>query len=125
MDELTKKQQGFVRDYIDTGNGTQAALNNYDTDSEESASTIASENLRKVSIRQAIDLHAKDAESMVYKLSQTAEAETVRLGASKDILDRAGFKPIEKTQTLNVTVTLDEKSLAIARKYEEELKSQL
>lgn len=57
MDELTKKQKGFVKDYVRTGNGTQAALNNYDIESdrpERVASVISAENLTKPSIQNAI-----------------------------------------------------------------------
>lgn len=51
---LTKKQKGFVKDYIATGNGTQAALKNYDTEDYKTASVIATENLDKPSIVLAI-----------------------------------------------------------------------
>lgn len=54
MDKLTKKQQGFVKDYVETGNGTQAALRNYDTDNPDVAKVIASENLTKPNIQEAI-----------------------------------------------------------------------
>ena len=57
MDKLTKKQQGFVKDYVETGNGTQSALKNYDIegkDPEKIASVIATENLGKPSIMNAI-----------------------------------------------------------------------
>lgn len=47
---LTKKEKGFVKDYIKTGNGTKAVLSNYDTESENTAAAIASENLRKPKI---------------------------------------------------------------------------
>lgn len=50
MDKLTKKQRGFVKDYVETENGTQSALNNYDTDDEATAGAIAYENLRKPQI---------------------------------------------------------------------------
>lgn len=56
--KLTKKQRGFVRDYVETGNGTQAALKNYDIQSskpEKVASVIATENLSKPSIIKAIE----------------------------------------------------------------------
>lgn len=53
-DELTRKQKGFVKDYVATGNGTQAALNNYDTENEHTAASIASENLTKPEIQRAI-----------------------------------------------------------------------
>lgn len=44
---LTVKQWGFVQDYAATGNGTQAALANYDTDDVDTAKSIACENLTK------------------------------------------------------------------------------
>lgn len=52
--ELTKKERGFIADYAKTGNGTRAVLNNYDTTSENVAGNIASENLRKPKIINAI-----------------------------------------------------------------------
>lgn len=51
---LTKKQRGFVKDYLELGNGTQAALKHYDTDQPRVAQTIASENLSKPMIAKAI-----------------------------------------------------------------------
>lgn len=57
MEELTKKQQGFIKDIIKTGNATRAALNNYDIESdnpENVAGAIGSENLRKPKIREAL-----------------------------------------------------------------------
>lgn len=51
---LTKKQRGFVKDYIQTGNGTKSALKNYDTEDYGTAQNIASENLTKPIIVNAI-----------------------------------------------------------------------
>jgi predicted negative regulator of RcsB-dependent stress response len=79
-------------------------MNNYDVTSENSAASIATQNLRKLKIQEAIQAHAPAAESMVYKLSQEAEGEMTRLNASKDILDRAGFKPVDKSVNLNLEV---------------------
>lgn len=123
--KLTKKQRGFVKDYLDTGNGTQAALKNYDTIDYNVANVIAVENLQKPTIRQALENHAQEAESMIYKLSQGAENEGVRLGASKDILDRAGYGATVKTQNTNVNIEITPESLEIAKKYEAELKKGL
>lgn len=53
--KLTKKQRGFVKDYLATGNGTQAALGNYATDNPEVAKVIASQNLTKLNVSEAID----------------------------------------------------------------------
>lgn len=52
--ELTKKQRGFVNDIVKTGNGTKSVLDNYNTKSENTASSIATENLRKPKIQEAI-----------------------------------------------------------------------
>ncbi len=95
---LTKKQDKFVKEYLDTGNGTQAALKAYDTKNENTASSIAWENLRKPEIQVAIQDSAKTAQAVILQLAQSAENESVRLNASKDILDRAGFKPVDKSE---------------------------
>ena len=55
---LTKKEKGFVKDYVKTGNGTQSALKNYDTDDEDVAAVIASHKLGKVKIQDAIKVYA-------------------------------------------------------------------
>lgn len=52
--KLTKKQRGFVKDYVESGNGTQAALKNYDVKDEHVAAVIASENLIKPEIVKSI-----------------------------------------------------------------------
>lgn len=54
MQRLTKKERGFVNDYIKTGNGVEAALANYDTKDYSTAGNIASENLKKPKIELAI-----------------------------------------------------------------------
>ncbi len=55
---LTDKQRAFVLEYVKDWNGTQAAIRaGY---SEDSASEIAYENLRKPQIRQLIDRHFED-----------------------------------------------------------------
>ncbi len=54
LQKLTKKQRGFVKDYIKTGNGVQSAMKNYDTDDYSTAGSIAVENLQKPAIQNAI-----------------------------------------------------------------------
>lgn len=54
MTNLTKKEKGFVKDYVETGNGVQSALENYDTDDYNTAGVIAHENLKKPKIINAI-----------------------------------------------------------------------
>lgn len=54
-DKLTRKQKDFVESYLDTGNGTQAALAAYDTENARVAAAIASENLTKPNIINALE----------------------------------------------------------------------
>lgn len=75
--KLTKKQKGFVKDYVETGNGTQAALKNYDTEDENTAAAIASENLTKPKIEQAVtealsDTLLNDSHVKLFKQKQLA-----------------------------------------------------
>ena len=98
MTKLTKKQKGFADDYLDTGNATESAERNYDVKDRHTAASIGSENLIKPDIRAYLADKSNDAISMVYTLSQSADNETVRLNASKDILDRAGYKAVDKSE---------------------------
>ncbi len=51
---LTLKQRKFVRHYVQSGNGTQAALAAYDTTDPKTASVMAVETLGRPSVRQAV-----------------------------------------------------------------------
>jgi hypothetical protein len=51
---LSVKQRRFVAEYVRSGNGTRAALAAYDTDDAGTAHAIASENLRKPAIQEAV-----------------------------------------------------------------------
>lgn len=62
MPKLTRKQAKFVEEYVQTGNGTQAALKAYEIESDNNdnvASSIATENLRKPDVAQAIEIKQK------------------------------------------------------------------
>ena len=119
---LTKKEKGFANDYMETGNGTLAIKENYDVANDNVAAVMASRNLRKDKIQEYIADHAEDAEAMIYKLSQEATQEAIRLSASKDILDRAGFKPVEKTEntTVNLNILADLDNARLEKLIEEE-----
>lgn len=54
-ENLTFKQKGFIKDILEGETGVQAALNNYDTEDYSTAGAIASENLRKPKIINAIE----------------------------------------------------------------------
>lgn len=100
MEDLTKKQLGFANDYLDTGNATQAVLNNYDVKSKDPlnvAGAIGSENLTKPKVIAYLESKAEEVASNMYRLALYAESEQVQVSAGKDVLDRAGFKPIERS----------------------------
>ena len=54
--KLTQKQAKFVKGIADGKTNTEAALEAYDTDSYDVAKVIASENLTKPNIQQAVEL---------------------------------------------------------------------
>lgn len=147
MSDLSKKQEGFVNDYIETGNGTKAALNNYDVKNERVAASIACENLTKPYIVDAIEekkrsiaeqipddllvqkhLELLNAEVKVRVKEKGAiviEQESIDTYSISKGLDMAyklkGTYAPEKNLTLNVNVEVSDKIKAIAKKAEEEL----
>ena len=38
--------------------------------------------------------------NILYNLAENAESESVRLGATRDLLDRAGFRPIDRHEII-------------------------
>lgn len=105
--KLTPKQKTFVKGYLETGNGTEAALKAYDIQSpnaENVAHSIASENLRKPAIQSAIhealpdDLLAKKHLSLLN--TTRIEHMTFPLGpANQDEPNFSGARPNEKQTT--------------------------
>lgn len=98
---LTKKEKGFADAYIETGNGVQSALQNYNTDSYGTAAVIAHENLSKPKVKAYLESKAERAAEIIFELAESSEVDSVKLNASKDILDRAGFKVAEPEQQKN------------------------
>lgn len=114
---LTQLQQSFVDNYLaNGGNGKQACITaGY---SENSAHVQASKLVKLPHIQQAllkgtaeaIGLGSAKAVQKLVSLSGGAKSEYVQLEASKDILDRAGFKPPERTQHLldgDIKISID------------------
>lgn len=121
---LTKKESGFVKDYAKSGNGTQAALNNYDINSPNKinvAKSIASELLTKPDIQQAVksladmipdELLAKRHIELLNKREyRTIEGESEDIGPETQAVSKGvelgyklkgSFAP-EKSVSLNIT----------------------
>ena len=104
-DRLTKKEKAFADLYIETGNGTQSALQVYDTESDNTASSLAYENLRKPKITAYMDKNIKVIETHMYGLATKAKKEGDQIIASKDVLDRYHGKP-HQTQDTNFNIKL-------------------
>lgn len=76
LPKLTKKQAGFVEDYVNTGNGTQSALKNYDIEAKQPdnvAAVIANENLRKPNVALAVEIGQETLKSALQKQGVTPE----------------------------------------------------
>lgn len=100
IDKLTPKEKAFADEYLETGNGVQSALKTYDTESYKTASNIASTNLDKPRVIEYLQSHAEEVAKNMYRLALSAESEQVQVSAGKDILDRAGFKPVDKSELI-------------------------
>lgn len=94
--KLTPKQKAFVREYKKNGgNGTQAAIKaGY---SENTADVIATENLRKPNIRQALEKEEKKLqEKYEYTIDDMVrELDDVKLKADAEQNRQAQIKAIE------------------------------
>ncbi len=144
MNTLSKKEKGFVKDYIKTGNGTESALKNYDTEDENTAGVIASENLRKPKIQKAIadrlpdDLLEEKHLALLNKtekkydeegeiVSEEIDAQAVAKGLDMAYKVKGSYAP-DRAINLNLNQTIDPKDkgiIEIRDRYEEELRRKL
>lgn len=122
---LTKKEKGFVQDIAKGVTGTQAALNNYDTNDRDVAGVIASQNLGKLKIQQAIEEALPDellnevhreglfATREYYNSKGEYKGDVADFSARAKYLDmaykRRGLYAAEKHVNLNVDVELQER----------------
>ena len=102
--KLTKKQMALVDTLVAEGCSIKEASTKSGYADGESGRVTASKTLRLPHVQQylmtrvseSIGLNATTALSTVVKLASGAKSEYVQLEASKDILDRAGFKAPDK-----------------------------
>lgn len=129
MKEMTTKAKETIDEYLETGDLTQAVRNNYDTVSSSTVSAIASKLRESPTVREYLETASRPAVETIFNLSQNAEAEAVKLNASKDILDRAGYKPVEKVQSVSLEIKGDVEDFAkldeVRLKYEAELRNKI
>ena len=104
--KLTDKQTALVDTLVATGCSVTQAARDAGYAKGDSGRVSASKALRQPHVQQymmsrvseQLGLNATVAAAKVLNLASGAKSEYVQLEASKDILDRAGFKPIDRSQ---------------------------
>ena len=103
IEERKERDADFVQEYVNNGgNATQAAI--AVGVSQASASTVGyrlkSRLTKEIDTEQKAQLqgYAPKAIHQIQSLAEKAESENVRLKANADLLDRAGWKPIDKQE---------------------------
>ena len=115
---LTDKQELFCTYYVSNGGRGSIAAKDAGY-SENSCREQSYELLRKPHIqdriRQLMEQHfgtiAPDMASVLKNLALNARSELVRYNSAKDLLDRAGFKGMDKVLNLSDGSALDESDL--------------
>lgn len=116
--KLTDKQTALVDTLVATGCTVKEAASQAGYSPGESGRVTASKALRLPHVQQymmqrvaeTLGLNATTAAAKLLKLAQGAKSEYVQLEASKDILDRAGFKAPDKHMHLHagdISVQID------------------
>jgi Terminase small subunit len=107
--KITYKQKKFVEKYVELGgNATQAALAAFDIKDNNlvTAGGVGYEYLNKPQVRELLESYAVPIVEHVRTLATNARSEYVQLEASRDILDRAGYKAVERVENVSINVTL-------------------
>ena len=104
--KLTPKQLALVDTLVSKGCSITQAAKEAGYADGDSGRVTASKALQQPHVQQymmqwvteLLGMNATIAASRVMKLATGAKSEYVQLEASKDILDRAGYKPIDRSQ---------------------------
>lgn len=134
--KLTKKQKGFVKDYIETGIGSLAVKKNYNIVDDNTARNIASENLTKPNIVKAIqealpdELLATKHLALLNKIDHEGEIDVQAVTKGLDMAYKLkGSYAAEKSTSLNVNVDVQKSENPdldkLREEYEEKLRARL
>ena len=98
----TQKQEAFIEAYCLTGNAAKAAeMAGYSQKAAKQKGYVLkhqfSDEIQEKS-KQMIQDCVPGALAQLKNLSEEADSESVKLGAIKDILDRAGLKPTDRVE---------------------------
>jgi phage terminase small subunit len=108
IEERQDRDSDFIAEFINNGgNATQAAKTVGVSDG--SASTVGYRmknrliNDIEAEQKEALKGYASKALHQIQTLAETAVSENVKLNANRDLLDRAGWKPIDRSEVTEVT----------------------
>ena len=111
-DHLTEQRQIFIKEYCALGDDVEAARRaGY---SEKTVANQACKLKRELAseIREELNHnfvgYAPKALQTLQELAESSPSESVRLQASRDLLDRAGFKPADRHELIGKSKTHDE-----------------
>ena len=103
---VTERQEKFIEYYSLTGNAAKAAVEAGYSEKTAKQKGYELKNLLREEINDQTQKVLADKVpvtlNILSKLAEEAESESVRLGAVKDILDRAGLKPVERIEQTNI-----------------------
>jgi phage terminase small subunit len=103
---VTERQEKFIEYYSLTGNASRAAVEAGYSEKTAKQKGYELKNLLREEINDQTQKVLADKVpvtlNILSKLAEEAESESVRLGAVKDILDRAGLKPVERIEQTNI-----------------------
>ena len=102
---LTEQRKNFVEAYCRLGNGTLAAKEAGYKDSPSlvnQASKLKRELSAEISeeLRSSFMNAAPKALSILMELAENSASDSVKFQASKDLLDRAGFHPVDRREEI-------------------------
>jgi phage terminase small subunit len=107
MRKLKPKDKEFADCFLETNNASLAVRKAFPESKPSIAGVKGHRLLKKVNVQDYIESKAEMASNRVAELAKQSKNLLVALNASKDILDRAGYKPIEKHEsTKNVVFSL-------------------
>lgn len=116
--KLTKKQMALVDTLVSEGGSIAKAAERAGYAPGDSGRATASKTLKLPHVQQymqqvvteRLGLDALKAVHRVATLADSAKSEYVQLQAAQDILDRAGYKPIDRSQVMvagDIRVSID------------------
>ena len=120
LGHLTEQRKHFVEAYCRLGNGTLAAREAGYKDSPSlvnQASKLKRELTAEISeeLRSSFMNAAPKALSILMDLAENSASDSVKFQASKDLLDRAGFRPIDRREEIRPKRTPEELEAEIKR----------